>query len=192
MADSDTSASNMENRIREFAQNHGLSFGEAMEMLCGLGLAVCEAVGAELPREVVASLSSYSQPAAQQAAEGEQPAGRSREPQPVGADRRSHPRKPASFMARGKFQNAANVWEDIRGQVTNVSMRGLKLKLDHNTAIEPRAVVTLNMPQMGVETKGKVRHVGRDADGDTILDVGVELTNMSREHWLRWLELLAR
>ncbi len=167
-------------RVREFADRYGLSYGDATEALCRLGLAVYDAVGRELPAAVVNNLSA-SASAQSQAAAGED-----------GSERRSHPRLPAKLMAQGKMQVDEDNWVSVRGEVTNVSMRGLLLRVQENRDFRRNALIRLYLPKMGVETQGRIRHSRPAAEGGTVLDVGIELTNMTREHWLRWLELLAR
>lgn len=112
--------------------------------------------------------------------------------EPSGAERRGHPRIPTKFLAQGKIQASGGEWSTVSGEVTNVSMRGLLFVMTENQAVASGTPIKLYLPKMGVETVGKVRHIRADEAGDTILDIGVELTNMTREHWLRWLELLAR
>lgn len=172
-------------RVRGFADRHGLSYGDATEVLCRLGLAVYDAVWRELPASVFNSLAGSQRamnlsgaPSMDQANDG--------------GERRSHPRLPAKLVAQGKMQTGDDEWIPVRGEVINVSMRGMLLRVKERREFNRDAPIKLYLPKMGVETQGRIRHSRPSPEGGTVLDVGIELTNMTREHWLRWLELLAR
>ena len=100
--------------------------------------------------------------------------------------RRKHQRKAVDLRATIEYLDPEGGWYPVQGWVTEVSLKGLRLRLPKDVGVSIKDRVRIFIHKPGIETSGKIKHITSDDASHLVLSIGIKLTEMSREHWTAW------
>lgn len=104
--------------------------------------------------------------------------------------RRRHQRTDVDYRATVEYLDPEGGWYPVQAWVTEISLKGLRLRLPKDIGVSVRDRVRVFIHKHGIETTGKIKHITGDQGSHLVVSVGIKLTEMSREHWESWQKLV--